>query len=76
MTIQRTVLLTLASVVMSTTAEAQCYRSRSPFVQPGYRFHFLPQTTYRLHTLVPGPQVAEIDPDPSAIEFGACSHVD
>lgn len=78
MTIQSTVLLGIAGVLMSCQANAQCYRSSPIVIRHSYHYgHALPRTAYRPH-LIGTPQVPPLDvaPAPAGIEFGACSHVD
>ena len=81
MTIQRTVLFGLASTLVgaltASDADAQCYRSRSITITPSPIVSiYQPRVTYRPHLINPYVQTAEVAPDPAALQFGACQHVD
>lgn len=81
MTIQKTVLLGVAGLMMAvtSTADAQCSRSlryRRPIVHSYHSVHVTPHIAYRPQVHVAAyPQPALLQPLPS-VAFGSCSHVD
>jgi hypothetical protein len=79
MTIQKTVLFGIASVVIAPTATAQyCARTHTVYAHPSYhRVHHLsypyPQLNY---SSVHHPQTVELPPSPANVSLGGFSHVD
>ncbi|MEZ6064045.1 MAG: hypothetical protein R3C19_27175 [Planctomycetaceae bacterium] len=76
MTIQRTLLCSLAGILITASANAQCRRTRPVIIEPVRPIHhghhgIDPHRT----VLLPAP-VLEVPPAPSEIHFGACEHVD
>ncbi|MEQ9408778.1 MAG: hypothetical protein RIK87_13670 [Fuerstiella sp.] len=84
MTIQRLVLSGLAAMLAVPTADAQCYRSRPQVLHHshhGHHGHRDPHYSWRPHfdstyIRTTHAQTVEVPPVPSAVTFGAYSHVD
>lgn len=77
MTIQRTLLCSVAGLILSTTANAQCSRVRPIYTPPTYGH--LPQPRQAREVFRPSYRTAglrEQAPTPLSITFGGCSHVD
>lgn len=83
MTIQRTVLFSIAGLMISTTANAQCSRARRIVVTPPHhQHHYHHQTAYVRPYVSIGShtthyrQTAELPPPPSSVGFGEFGHTD
>ena len=84
MTIQRTVLLSIANVLASSTttstATAQCHRARRIVVHPTHQHysHYrpTPHVAYRPHSDHGYLETAQLPPAPSTVAYGSFSHVD
>lgn len=76
MTIQRTLLCSLAGLILSTTANAQCSRVRPIYTPPSYGH--LPHPHQAREVFRPSYRTVglpEFAPNPESITFGGCSHV-
>lgn len=77
MTIQRTLLCSLAGLILSTTANAQCSRVRPIYMPPAYGHLPHPHQARDLyHHTYRTVGLPELAPSPENIAFGGFSHVD
>lgn len=79
MTIQRTVLLIIAGLIISSSANAQCVRSRQVVVQRHHHHqqsYFRPHVSLRPLISVHHQQTVELPPPPSSVVFGGFTHTD
>jgi len=76
MTIQRTLLYSLAGLLISSSANAQCRRTRPVIIDPVRSIHHGHYEADLYRTVLRPAPVLEVPPSPSEIHFGACEHVD
>lgn len=77
MTIQQTLLCSLAGLLISSTADAQCSRVRPIYPPPTYGHLPHPhQARDVFHRTFRTAGLPELAPNPQSIVFGGCSHVD
>lgn len=76
MMLQRTMLFSLAALIISTNANAQCSRARQVIVTPTYRHHHLAYVRPHVALHPHYRQTVEVPPAPSDIAFGGFTHTD